>query len=199
MTPSPLANWLNSACAWFDTPLLTFLHHFSEATTGFFTPWWEVLGVLTDNGIAFLGAGVLFFFLGWHRRAIALVGAVGLAGVLTLVAKALVARPRPSVDPDYLSWWTALGVPAETGWAFPSGHTATAVAAAVVLFLCFDKRWSWLAFVVAGLVGLSRCYLLAHYPSDIVAAVVLGGGVAALWVVVSRAAFARIPLLGGLR
>jgi len=193
MTPSSPATGLNSACAWFDTPLLSLIHRFTEATSGFFTPWWEALGALTDNGLVFAAAGVVLFLFGYRRRAVTLVGAVGLAGALTLVAKALVARPRPSSNPDYLSWWAALGVPAETGWAFPSGHTATAAAAALVVFLWFDKRWSWLAFVFVALVGVSRCGLLAHYPSDVVAALALGTASAGLWVVVSRRA------LGGLR
>jgi undecaprenyl-diphosphatase len=178
---------------------LNLIHRFNDTTSGFFVPWSEFLGIATDNGLVFLAVGVGLFALGHRRRAVTLVGAVGLAGALALAAKSLVARPRPFADPAYHWWWANLGIPVESGWAFPSGHTTTAAAAALVLFLWFDKRWSWVGFLAVALVGLSRCLLLAHYPSDVVAAVVLGTASAGLWVVVSRAAFARVSLLGGRR
>lgn len=198
MTPSPLANGLNSVFAWFDDWLLSLLHQFSQTSGGFFTPWAEFLGALTDNGVVFLAAGVILFFLGFQRRGLTLVGAVGLAGALALVVKTLVARPRPFLDPDYHPWWAALGVGPESGWAFPSGHTTTAAAAAVIVFLWFDKRWSWVAFVVAAAVGLSRCYLLAHYPSDVVAGLVLGG-LAGAGVALGAPQVYRTRLLRGLK
>lgn len=197
MTPSPTATWLNSACAWFDTPLLNLVHRFNDTTEGFFVPWSEFLGLATDNGLVFLAVGVVLFAFGHRHRAVTLVGAVGLAGALALGAKSLVARPRPFVDPAYLGWWVNLGIPAESGWAFPSGHTTTAAAAALVVFLWFDKRWSWVGFLVVALVGLSRCLLLAHYPSDVVAGVVLGAASAGTWVGLSHAVFGRVRLLGG--
>jgi membrane-associated phospholipid phosphatase len=56
---------------------------------------------------------------------------------------------------------------------FPSGHTATAFALAAVATAYLPKRWRWLPFTLAAIVGLARMHVGVHYPSD-----VLGG---ALW------------------
>ncbi len=52
--------------------------------------------------------------------------------------------------------------------AFPSGHTATAFAIAIILSLYIkNKRWSSVFIVGAILVGVSRVYLLQHFFIDI--------------------------------
>jgi undecaprenyl-diphosphatase len=63
--------------------------------------------------------------------------------------------------------------------SFPSGHTNTVFSAAMLMVLCFGWRW-WPAFIVAGLVGYSRVYLGAHFPSDVAGGAVLG--VAIVWI-----------------
>jgi undecaprenyl-diphosphatase len=66
---------------------------------------------------------------------------------------------------------------------FPSGHTAEATIvfmtiAVLVATLAIDRRIKTLVFGIAGFVsigvGMSRLYLGAHWPSDIVAAWLLG-------------------------
>jgi undecaprenyl-diphosphatase len=63
--------------------------------------------------------------------------------------------------------------------SFPSGHTNTAVSAAMLMVLCFGRRF-WPAFIVAGLVGYSRVYIGAHFPSDVTGGALLGAGV--VWI-----------------
>ena len=58
--------------------------------------------------------------------------------------------------------------------SFPSGHTQTIVAVCFGLFLVYP-RLAVLWLVIAGLVGVSRVAVLAHYPSD-----VLGGAYLAI-------------------
>jgi undecaprenyl-diphosphatase len=57
--------------------------------------------------------------------------------------------------------------------SFPSGHAATAFAAATVV-AAFHPRLRMPIFALAGLVALSRVYLGVHYWFDIVAGAVLG-------------------------
>jgi undecaprenyl-diphosphatase len=69
-------------------------------------------------------------------------------------------------------------------FSFPSGHTIASFEAAVVL-LIRDKRFGIPATVLACLIAFSRLYLYVHYPTDIIASVILGSLLAifAVWAV----------------
>ena len=59
--------------------------------------------------------------------------------------------------------------------SFPSGHVVDNFAAASVLALLFRRR-GWWYFLVATLVGYSRIYTGAHWPSDVLLSALLGSG-----------------------
>jgi undecaprenyl-diphosphatase len=67
--------------------------------------------------------------------------------------------------------------PGPGDWSFPSNHAAIA-AAAVVALLFVSRRLGALACVVAVAMAVSRVWVGAHYPHDVVAGVVVGGLVA---------------------
>jgi membrane protein DedA with SNARE-associated domain/membrane-associated phospholipid phosphatase len=88
--------------------------------------------------------------------------------------KELVHRPRPPI---------AILLKPVAGPSFPSGHATQAVAVygmLAALAAATTPRWSrkvtvWaLAVLVAGLVGLSRLYLGAHWLTDVLAGLALG-------------------------
>lgn len=103
-----------------------------------------------------------------HRLAGGFPFLILLAGseALNLLAKDLVARPRPHL---FAPLWP------EHGFSFPSGHAM--VSLSLVLGLSFLEgkglsRPPWLlapGLLWAFLVGLSRLYLQVHYPSDVLA------------------------------
>ncbi len=99
----------------------------------------------------------------------------GIALILMLFAtngliKPLVARARPYEAIDALQ---AL-VPPPHGTSFPSGHTASAFAVAVVLFRNIDKKISGWILALAVLISLSRIYVGVHYPTDVLGGALLG-------------------------
>jgi undecaprenyl-diphosphatase len=137
-------------------------------------------------GFTILGAGwtaLLLVPLLWHAKtrpfAVPLALAVLATAVLVWAIKAAVGRVRP---------WIALGLPAPISrphdGSFPSGHAAGSFCVAVFLALTIPVVWKGsrtsarvlaaLALVIAALIGLSRVYLGAHFPSDVAAGALLG-------------------------
>lgn len=60
-------------------------------------------------------------------------------------------------------------------YSFPSGHTASSFAAVVPILADRNtRRLGIVALVVAILMALSRIYVCVHYPSDVLAGVIVG-------------------------
>ena len=100
--------------------------------------------------------------------------------VCNLTLKPLVARMRP-FDYQLLHFGKEIQllIPAPTDFSFPSGHTNASFAAATALLLR-NRKLGIPATVLAALIAFSRLYLYVHYPTDVLASIVLGAGVAFL-------------------
>ena len=91
--------------------------------------------------------------------------------VNNVLLKNLVARIRPYEAVEGLHRI----IEAQVDLSFPSGHTGSSFAAAVVIFLMCSKKAGIPALALAFLIMLSRLYVGVHYPTD-----VLGGAVIAI-------------------
>ncbi|WP_221468395.1 phosphatase PAP2 family protein [Saccharopolyspora phatthalungensis] len=164
------------------------------------TPWlWTPVSVFTTYGVVALIVAVLWM-LWWARRAdsaaaakVLWVGvAVVLAYVLDSALKNVVAEQRPCrALPDVVTVLPCDGV---TDYAFPSNHTVIFAAFAVAT-LIVRRSWGYLAVVGALLMAISRVYVGAHYPHDVIAGLVVGGAVGGAWLVVRRPLTASVERL----
>lgn len=104
-----------------------------------------------------------------YRIGLSAFAAIGLNQLL----KITLARPRPFIRwPQLMPVSAAL--PSATGYSFPSGHTAQAVAAYGMGATRFHGWLRAVLWIIPFLVGLSRVYLGVHSLADVVMALVLG-------------------------
>jgi membrane-associated phospholipid phosphatase len=139
-------------------------------------PLWldRCMWVVTQLGsmlAAFVAAFVLFI-LTYRRLGIEIMFGTLTAWLLVELIKALSKRDRPflTLDKTRVIGWR------ERGDSFPSGHT-TQIFFLVTLFLHhfqFGIVVTVALYAIAALVAITRIYVGAHYPRDVVAGVVLG-------------------------
>lgn len=142
---------------------------------------WTVITSLGNGGAIWIVLAVVLLFFRKTRRAGAAMLVALLIGLLigNVLIKEWVMRPRPFVTHADL---IALVDPVDQ-WSFPSGHTLSSFAAATAL--CFFHRKSGLlACLVAAMIGFSRLYACVHYPTDVLAGMLIGilCGLAAGWI-----------------
>ncbi len=140
--------------------------------------WQEAFNV---RWVALAGLATCAWF-GWRHhglrtRALWAAGTIAGAWALQLGVKTLVGRARPVVED---------AVAHAPGSSFPSGHatqiTATTVALTLLVWPLLGSRGRVVAPVVGGVLVLLTCLdrvlLGVHFPSDVVAGLLVGGGLA---------------------
>ena len=125
-------------------------------------------------------AGAVAWRLGERRIGVQLAAAGSLSWALSKVVKRIVRRDRPA---GLLAGVAVRGQTA-SGLGYLSGHAGVATAMAATLVSRVGVRRATPALAVAGVVGLTRIYVGAHLPLDVVGGTALGflveGGVAHL-------------------
>lgn len=142
------------------------------------TPIFKFITTLGNAGVIWIVLSVGLLIPKKTRRVgvLALVSLVLSALIDNVILKNAVARTRPY---DVIEGLTSL-VGAQKDYSFPSGHTGSAFAAAVVMFRGLPKKFGIPILVFACLMGLSRLYVGVHYPSDVLGGVLIGTGIALL-------------------
>lgn len=195
----------------FDEAAMAWRMTISQATFGFFRTITD-LGkselLLIPAAIALLALG-LFSWKGLSKSAKASLAQAQLLGLYVFVAiagsgiannliKLLVGRARPRNFEELGAFHFAPPGLDSSFQSFPSGHSATAGAMAIIFVLVFPRlRWIWVA--IAAWVALSRVIVGSHFPSDAIAGFVFGASFAwgtAFWFAKRRLLFrARLGYL----
>ncbi|MBR5452469.1 MAG: phosphatase PAP2 family protein [Clostridia bacterium] len=151
----PILNWIQS----------TFSCPFLDAVI-------PVLSSLVDGGIIWIAMALVMLFFRKTRKAGITVGLALVFGLLTvnLMMKPLVGRIRPyDFNTD-----AQLIIEALHDFSFPSGHVIASFEASVALLLSHKRAIGIPALIFAFIVAFSRMYLYVHYPTDVLASVILG-------------------------
>ena len=172
MELTAVAEWLNTTFNGFDHAILSVLHELALLTNGNLNWLFKFISLFAEKGIFLILLSIfLMLFKKTRKFGICMFGAIGAGAILTnFILKDMVARPRPYMSGilEYKDWWQYAGMVTESDFSFPSGHT-TAITAAMMslVYIAKTKKKYWCILFIF-LMGISRNYLMVHYPTDVI-------------------------------
>lgn len=176
----------NGMTASFDLSILSwFARHRSVVWDGYFIfiTWAGSMTVLIPAGIV---TGLILLKQKQISETAFLLCSLFAASTATWLLKEIIDRERPNA-------WPVLG-DAVTGFTFPSGHATQITAFSLALFLVLRQikpAWQIPVGIIASALTLSvlvsRSYLQAHYPTDVIGGVLMAVIiVSACWLLILR-------------
>ena len=113
--------------------------------------------------------------------------------VCNIWLKPTIARIRPyDFQMEYFLKEIPLLVGGMHDFSFPSGHTISSFEAGVVILLN-SKKLGIPAMILACLIAFSRLYLYVHYPTDVIASILLGTAFAFLGNFLAQKVMEKLP------
>ena len=164
----------------FDLPILDWIA--ANLKCGFLDFLMPLITLLGDAGIFWIACSLVMILIPKTRKTGWAMGISLLIGLLVcnVTLKPLVGRIRPyDYQWQFFQKEIHLLVEGLHDYSFPSGHTIASFEAATAL-LIGNKKLGIPAMVLAVLIAFSRLYLYVHYPTDVLASIVLGIGIAFL-------------------
>ena len=143
----------------------------SDLRNEWLTPVFIFITRLGNGGFIWILGSILLLAPKKTRKigVMALAALVGSVLIDNVILKNVVARTRPY---EVIGGLTSL-IGIQKDFSFPSGHTGSSFAVAVVMFRGLPKK-----FGVPALIGFSRLYVGVHYPSDVLGGALIGTGIA---------------------
>lgn len=175
-----IGRWLDKTFYAFDYAIFTV---FGGIHTAILTTFFNLYTHLGDSEFAIpmilLGL-ILSLFKKTRKYGLTLFLAIIIGTLFTnVVLKNVCGRCRPYVtlagNSQFMNWYAEAGSNIESDNSFPSGHTTCAFEIATALFITIkNKKVRWIFPVYAILIMCSRIYLMVHYPTDVLAGVIVG-------------------------
>ena len=186
-------NFLYTCAISFDLPVLDWIQ--ANLKSSVMDTVMPIITVFGDAGIFWMVIAALLFIIPKTRKTglgMAIAMMIGLI-VCNITLKPLVARIRP-YDLQLQEFGITIQLLGDKmhDFSFPSGHTIASFEAAVVM-LKNSKKLGIPAMILAVLISFSRLYLYVHYPTDVIASVILG----TLFALIGNFIAKRIPLPSG--
>lgn len=150
----------------------TFLDYLQTLHTPMLDSLMLFITAVTDKG----AAGIVLCLLLLARKSSRKVGVAMLLALIigyalgSGILKPFFARVRPC----NVSFAMDMLIKRPQSYSFPSGHTTLTFAAVMSLYFARWHKLFALAAIVGALVCISRMYLYVHFPTDILAGVVVG-------------------------
>ena len=130
-----------------------------------------VLSTIGDAGLLWIGVAILLICMKKYRKCGLQVAVAMLLTFIVgnLILKNMIHRDRPCwIDPSI-----TLLVKSPSDFSFPSGHSMNGFTASVSILLC-DKKLGIVAVILAAAIAFSRLYNFVHFPTDVIAGIVIG-------------------------
>ena len=166
-------NFLYTCAISFDQPVLDWIQ--ANMQSGFMDKFMPFITKFGDHGTFWMIVAALLFLFPKTRKTglgMAIAMMIGLL-VCNVTLKPLVGRIRPYDLQAELGVTIQLLGERMHDFSFPSGHTIASFEAAVVM-LKNSKKLGIPAMILAVLISFSRLYLYVHYPTDVIASIILG-------------------------
>lgn len=148
---------------------LDFLKWLESFRTDFLNALFEGITIIGEETLMILIVVTLWFAVDKRlAQKILFVTASSLS--INVIVKNFTAIPRP-----FAKGISCVRPDSATGYSFPSGHTQMFSTWSTLFAIKFKRLWfSILTVILIVLVAFSRLYLGAHYPSDVIMAIILG-------------------------
>ncbi len=154
-----------------DKLLLNFLSQ--GIKNSFFDILMPFFSIINNHGEVWIALSIILMInknTRIRRLGISVLIALALGEILgNEILKNIIARPRPIGAEFNFNFIIKL----PKSYSFPSGHTTSSFAAFGV-FLFSKARYKYWVLALASLIAFSRLYLHVHYPSDVLAGILLG-------------------------
>jgi undecaprenyl-diphosphatase len=172
---------------YFDTPIWLVARNLVAQE-----PYYRITDLITDYGLFLFYAAFLFLFvfalIKKNKKRTGLLVAylktqLIFSIALVRILKIILGRARPEHGAEFTFFSFAFRYN-----SFPSGHSADAFVSGVFLFYLLKHSkycaYRFLPLVYAFLIAISRVFISSHYPSDVLAGMLIG--ILGAWFFISR-------------